>query len=598
MSGKAKLGVVVAAALAVAGVEQPVAAQQAALTAPGAPKSLADTLRGASLVLSTLAETRPAPADVMAAARADYGRLLGALYDQGHYSGVISIRVDGREAADIPALHTPDRIGRVDITVQPGPPFRFARAQIAPLAPGTELPPGFAPGQPAPSGVISQAAQAGVDGWRDLGHAKAEPAGQDITADHARALLDARIALAPGPRLRFGPVTVTGNQRVRTARVAQIAGLPEGRVFSPDDMRRAAERLRRTGAFRSVTLQEAEDIGPGDLLPIDILVTEEKPRRIGFGAEIASSEGLTLTGYWLHRNLLGGAERLRFDGEISGIGGETGGEDYSLSASFSRPATFTPDTSLTFDALLEARSEPDYDIESFELGGGLAHVFSESLSGAVSLNYRQSRITDATGTTDFSTLSLPISLTWDRRDDRLNPTQGVYLDAEAMPFVGLSGADSGARLTAEARAYRGFADGRIVAAARLQLGSVLGASLDGTPRDFLFYSGGGGTVRGQDYQSLGVTALPGGVRSGGQHFLGLQAELRTRVTEKIGLVAFYDWGYVAAEDWGDGFDGTHSGAGLGLRYQTPIGPIRLDVAVPVSGGGEGAQIYLGIGQAF
>lgn len=592
---RAWAGVALAALL----LSAPAKAQEAALAAPGAPAALVKSLRGASLVLTTLAEGPVPASDVMAAARADYGRLLGALYAEGYYSGVISIRVDGREAADIPVLDDPTRIARIEITVQPGLPFRFSRAEVAPLAPGTELPPEFAVGQPAPSGVISEAVRAGVEGWRDVGHAKAEPAGQEIVADHAAATLDARVSLAPGPRLRFGPLAVTGNVRVRTERIEEIAGLPEGETFSPDELRRAAERLRRTGAFRSVSLRDAEEPGPGDLLPIAALVDEEKPRRLGFGAEISSSEGLRLTGYWLHRNLLGGAERLRFDGEIAGIGGETGGEDYRLGASFARPATFTPDTAFTLDALAEQRFEPDYDIQGFEFGVGLSHVFSDTLSGTVSLRYRQSRIEDATGVTDFSTLSLPVSLAWDRRDDRLSPTDGFYLEAEAMPFVGLdTSSGSGARLSADARAYRGFGDGRFIAAARLQLGSIFGPNLADTPRDFLFYSGGGGTVRGQDYQSLAVTALPGGIRSGGQHFLGLQAELRARVTEKIGVVAFYDWGYVAAQDWGDAFDGSHAGAGLGLRYDTGIGPIRFDVAVPVSGGGEGAQIYIGIGQAF
>lgn len=586
------------AALAALLTTAPARAQEATLSAPGAPEELAKDLRGASLVLTALAQGPVPSSDVMAAARADYGRLIGALYAAGHYSGVISIRVDGREAASIPVLDDPARIARIEITVEPGPPFRFSRAEVAPLAPGTVLPPEFAVGQPAPSGVISDAVQAGIEGWRDVGHAKAEPAGQEIAADHDNATLDARVRLAPGPRLRFGPLTVTGNARVRTERIEEIAGLPEGETFSPAEMRRAAERLRRSGAFRSVSLREAEDPGPGDLLPIGLLVAEEKPRRLGFGAEVSSSEGLRLTGYWLHRNLLGGAERLRFDGEIAGIGGETGGEDYRLAVSYARPATFTPDTSLTLDALAEQRFEPDYDIQGFEIGAGLTHIFSETLSGAASLRYRQSRVEDAAGTTDFSTLTLPISLTWDRRDDRLNPANGIYIEAETMPFLGIETSGSGARLDVDARAYRGFGDGRFVAAARLQLGSIFGPSLAETPRDFLFYSGGGGSVRGQDYQSLGVTALPGGIRSGGQHFLGLQAELRARVTEKIGVVAFYDWGYLAAQDWGDAFDGSHSGAGLGLRYDTGIGPIRFDVAVPVSGGGEGAQIYIGIGQAF
>lgn len=585
-----------AGAVAASLLAAPAGAQEAVLLAPGAPAALADSLRGASLVLSTLAEGPVPASDAMAAARADYGRLLGALYAAGRYSGTISVKVDGSEAASIPVLDDPARIARIEITVEPGPEFRFARAELAPLAPGTVLPPDFAAGGFAGSEVIAEAARAGVEGWRAAGHARAAPAGQAITADHASATLDARIALDPGPRLRFGPLAVSGNERVRTERVRAIAGLPEGELFSPRELDRSAERLRRSGAFRSVSLSEAEAAGPGDLIGIEALLDEAPPRRIGFGAELSSAEGLTLSGYWMHRNLFGGAERLRIDGEIGGIGGQTGGEDYRLAVGFARPATFTPDTTLTLDASAEQLFEPDYDIAAVEIGGGLAHVFSESLSGAVSLSFRASRVEDAAGVTEFQTVALPVSAIWDRRDDPLNPTGGFYLAAEAMPFAGIKTAGTGARVTGDARAYLGLGEGRFVLAGRLQFGSVLGPGIADTPRDFLFYSGGGGTVRGQDYQSLGVTALPGGVRSGGQQFLGLQAEVRARVSEKIGVVGFADWGYVAAEGWGDA--ASHAGAGIGLRYDTGIGPIRLDLAAPVSSGGKGVQIYIGIGQAF
>lgn len=584
---------------AVLTLASPASGQDLIFLTPGASEDLRKQLRGASLVAQTLAAA-PVPAgDVMAAARAEYGRLLGALYARGHYSGVISVRVDGREAADVPVLDDPERIDRVEIRVDPGPAFRFSETSIGPLAGGTELPEEFAPGQPAPSGVIRDAVGAAVDAWREAGHARAEPSGQDIAANHSSQTLAARVTLDPGPRLRFGPLSVSGNRRVRTERVVAIAGLPEGDWFSTSALRRSAERLRRTGAFRSVALSEAETIAPGGLLPIFATVEEERPRRIGFGAEVSSVEGARLTAYWMHRNLLGGAERLRIDGEIAGLGGETGGEDYRVALSFSRPATFTPDTALAFDAKAERLLEPDFDLTSFEIGAGLDHVFSDSLTGKVRVTYREARVEDAAGTTTFRALTLPASAIWDRRDGKLDPVGGFYLEAGAMPFVGFGSTGSGAKLTLDARGYRAFgAEDRFVVATRIQVGSVLGSALAETPRDFLFYSGGGGTVRGQDYQSLGVTALPGGVRSGGQHFFGVQTELRSKVTERIGVVAFYDAGYVAADDWGDTFGDWHSGAGLGLRYDTGIGPIRVDLGVPLDDTSEGVQIYIGIGQAF
>ena len=120
------------------------AAQEVTITAPGADDDLLDLLRDASLSRSLGDDGDPRPQDYIAAARADYRRLLTALYAAGHYSGVISITVNGREASNIAPLAAPDRIDSIDITVNPGPLFTFGVADIAPVAPDTELPEGFA----------------------------------------------------------------------------------------------------------------------------------------------------------------------------------------------------------------------------------------------------------------------------------------------------------------------------------------------------------------------------------------------------------------------------------------------------------------------
>ena len=142
----------------------------------------------------------------------------------------------------------------------------------------------------------------------------------------------------------------------------------------------------------------------------------------------------------------------------------------------------------------------------------------------------------------------------------------------------------------------------MVLAGRLQGGAILGSSVAGTPRDFLFYTGGGGTVRGQPYQSLGVTVLgpPGAeFKTGGTYFLAASAEVRAKVTEKIGVVGFVDAGQVSVGGFNDASANWQAGAGLGLRYATGFGPLRLDVATPVGGDtGQGVQIYVGIGQSF
>jgi translocation and assembly module TamA len=566
-------------------------------------RDLADSLRKSSLIVQTKAEDDYTAQEIFAAARADYGRLLSVLYANGRYSGVIRILIDGRDVAGIAPLDAPDRIGKITVFVGPGPQFRFTKARIDPLARNTVLPPEFAIGAPAASDQISAAAAAAVDGWRAEGYAKAVVSDQSIVADHPNRSLAVNVAIDPGPQLRFGTLTVKGAGQMRIQRIRKIAGLPVGDVYSPAELDRAAERLRRTGVFRSVSLVEEDAITPPDVLGVTAVLVHEKLRRYRYGAEIASFDGLTLTGGWLHRNLLGGGERLNVEGAIRNIGAQQSGIDYTLGVSIERPATLTPDTTARLSSNLSHLDEVDYSANSFDFGLGFRHYFSDELTmrAGIAFDFIDGR--DGSGTFTYRNLSLPLGATWDRRDDPKNATKGFYLDAEAKPFLGFGTTGSGVRLTFDARGYRGFGDKKgLVLAARLQGGAIYGARLLDVPRDDLFYSGGGGTVRGQPYQSLGIKINRGfgpDFQVGGTHYLGASFEARTKITDKIGLVGFLDAGQISADGFFGSLGDWHAGAGLGVRYDTGLGPIRVDLAAPVAGAtGKGVQLYVGLGQSF
>lgn len=576
------------------------ALQPVTLSLPAAAEDLRSTLEGASLTRAAQTEGRTGAQEVFAAAQADYGRILGALYAAGHYSGTISIKIDGREAADIQPLNAPRQINRVQITVDPGPQFKFSRAELSPKAYRTELPAGFAKGEPALSGMVRTAAQVGIDAWRDVGHAKAKIGDQSLTADHRQALLDARLTLAPGPKATFGKLSFSGQKRMKLYRLHKIAGLPEGETYSPEDMRKASERLRRSGVFRSVALTEAETLGPNNTLDVHAQVSEMPLRRLGFGIEATTTEGISLSTSWMHRNLLGGAERLLLEGALTHIGlDNAGGIDWRLGAELERPASFTPDTTARLTLGFEHRTDEDEVLDIFGFGFGLRHHFSDTLTAKADLKYGIVRAEAGGVERTYRSLSLPMGATWDRRDNAFDPKRGFWIDAEIMPFQGFGQTGSGIRAKWDARGYRS-AGKRLVFAARLQGGLIEGADIMDVPRDYLFWSGGGGTVRGFGYQSLGVNSPGRGVQIGGTEFLGGSFEVRAKATESIGIVAFADYGRISDSQLTSApLDNWHVGAGLGLRYGTPIGPIRLDIAAPVAGrDGDGVQFYLGIGQAF
>lgn len=587
-------------------------AQEVTLVLPAEREGLRGRLTDASLTLS-LGQDSPANGqDYVAAARADYRRILAGLYAEGFYGGEISITVDGREASGLAALDAPDAVGSVVINVTPGPRFTFGTAQVGPLTPTTTLPEAFATGEVARTPAIREAVSAAVRGWQEDGHAKASSAGQQITAIHPEDRLDVTVQIAPGPRLSFGTLTIEGNEDVRTARVNEIAGLPTGEVYSPAELERSANRLRRTGTFQSVAYIESDTIGPDNSLPFTLQVTEQIPRRIGAGAELSSTEGLTVSAYWLHRNLLGGAERFRVDAEISEIntsddGFGADGTDYSVQLSFGRPSTFRSNADLTITAEIKRDDAPTYLLDSAGIEAGLIKYVRDDLTYQMGLGVLTAREQTSFRDRGYTLLTGPLQGTLEQRNDPLDATTGYFLDLELTPFLAVSGGESGARFYADGRVYRSFGETeRLTLAARGQFGSVIGADVLSAPADYLFYAGGGGTVRGQPFQSLAIdsTADFGAgltdIRTGGASFLGGQFEARVSITDQISAVGFYDIALIGEEAFPMADDNWQAGAGIGLRYDTGIGPIRLDLATPATGdsAGERIEVYIGIGQSF
>ncbi len=567
----------------------------------GADDAVANRLRGASVLVPLADQSVDDPQEVLAAARAEYSRLLGALYDMGYYGGVITVSIDGREAASIPALETPPRIRSVVVTVSPGPIYTFSRAAVAPVAQGTEIPEGYAAGEPARTSAIRATAQAAVTGWRRLGYAKAEISDQSIVADHRSDTVASDLRLAPGRQLRYGTITVRGANRVREDRILYMSGLRRAdQTFNPDELERAANRIRRSGAFRSVAVVEAEQANPDGTIDITLQVAEERRRRYGIGFEFSTVEGFGIDAFWLHRNLFGGAERLLIEGSWTSIGGDyTGGEDFSLSARFTRTSSFGPDTDFYIFTEVDELNQPTFNSNSASIEVGYTRIVGENLNVAAAVGLQFTSVREDGDTTEYYMLTLPLQATYDTRDSVLNATRGFYLDADVTPFLGFDQTDSGLYFYGDGRTYYTVGEAvPVTLAGRLQVGSIAGARLDRVPNDMRFFSGGGGTVRGQDYESLGITL--NGQASGGASLVVLSAEARAAVTDTIGVVAFTDFGVVGAdpfiEDWGN----NQSGAGIGLRYVTPIGPLRVDVAFPVEGVTEADSyyIYIGIGQAF
>lgn len=571
---------------------------------------VANAIRNASALIADQGAPASGAAGLLAKARSDYRRILAALYNQGYYGGAISILVGGKEAANLPVdTDLPDPVAVV-LKVDAGPLFRFGNVNIvhrAPLASheGDEVEQpevaGFGAGLVAKATVVARAEQLAVEAWRQQGYAEAEVVDRKVVANHATDTVDVTITVAPGRHATVGEIGVSGTSRMDPVFVARQTGLNPGDDYDPDDIARAQKRLARLDVFRAMRIEAAGAIGTDGVLPFNVIVEEQAERRFGVGATYSTIDGLGVEGFHLWRNLFGRAERLRLDAKVAGINWPISTEefDYAFGGTFTKPGFLNPDNDLVAAISAERSVLPAYTETSASARAGMTQYLTDQLTLDGSAYYERSLFEDDFGTRNFSLVGLTGGLIWDARDNPSDATEGFYVNVTAEPFYEFYYGNPAFRTTAEVRGYLSVMGGnQLVLAGRAKVGALVGPALDEIPPDRLFFAGGGGSVRGYGYKSIGVDG-PGDTVTGGKYLVEGSLEARYKVTSDIGVVAFVDGGYVAADSL-PGLDQLRLGVGAGVRYYTGLGPLRLDVAIPLNKrpGDPDYALYVGIGQAF
>ncbi|MFD9898437.1 autotransporter assembly complex family protein [Mesorhizobium sp. NPDC059025] len=550
-------------------------------------------------------EERPVSGSLglMTKARGDREQLVAALYEDARYEGVVDIAIAGKSLDDLPpdAEFKGQQPVPVTITIRPGQKFTLGDIRLKGDAAGMASADfGLISGGDAGSGAVLKAEARLVKALKDEGRPLAKVTDREVVADHDNGRLDVTLTVEAGPVAGIGQTTVEGTEAVDREFTEYMTGLKRGERYSPKQIEDARDRLLGLEVFNSVSLKEGEKLDVDGNIPIGVEVSERKPRYFGVGGTFSNTEGLGLEGYWGHRNLFGRAEKLRIEGKISGIGANALGElNYNAGIMFEKPGVVGP-ASKFFANLKTVYEHPDaYDRFSTKGGMGLSYELDkrQTVSAEVSLDY--SKITDSFGKHDYLIASVPLQYVFDNRDNKLNPKSGFRLLAYAEPSYDLLNGATFVKLRGEGSAYQAIdTGGRFVLAGRVALGSIVGAGLQDVPADRRFYSGGGGSVRGYAYQGIGPKDI-NGKPTGGLSYFETSAEMRIGITDTIGIVPFVDAGTVSTSQFPD-FSNVKVGAGVGLRYITPFGPLRIDGAVPLNRepGDPRFGIYAGIGQAF
>lgn len=546
---------------------------------------------------------------LIARARADHEQLTAVMYAEARYGVRIEITIDGVDLNDAAVERMPDAEGReipVVIRVSPGPRFRFGKVGISQTrsTPGPQVmrPEDYnlISGQPARSEVIVAAIDQLVEHWRSKGYPLARVASKNVAADHARHEVDITISIEPGPPAVYGWVSVVGAKDFDSNTIAEQSAITTGKQFDPEDLRKSRERLRKLEGIESVRITEGESVDANGGIPITLEVSERKPRYIGGAASVSTLDGAEVSAYWGHRNLFGEGESLRVEGSIMRLGAEAFEDlEFDAGAIFEKPGIYDIDTKLFAEFRL-ARDNPDpYDAHSARMQVGISHKFTPTTTGSIAIEAEQTRIEDAFGTRDHTLLSTPADINYDARDNRLDPTGGLHAIARFTPVADVAEADAFLATDFHFAAYQAAEPGDwLVLAARVGVGSVAGASLSDVPASYRFFAGGGGSVRGYEYRSLGPVV--DGQLAGGLSYVSASAELRWRISQQFGLVPFIDVATVSKSAAPRFSETIYLGAGLGVRYYTALGPLRFDLAVPLTerDGRSKFGIYVGLGQAF
>ena len=579
---------------------------------PDSDSSFLSDLEAASLLIGKQETAPSGTVGLIQRARDDWANLVGKLYELGRFGATVEIFLDGRPLDNISVTETLGTGGRqveVVIAIDPGPSFTFGRVALegSPESVGRDAMAGagLVEGEPASATIIYKAADAVVLAWRREGHPFARIANQKIIADHASRTVDVTFDVAPGSYATIGDATVSGASALDPDFILQQAEVPVGAPYHPDIIARISKNLKRIDALGSAIVKTGDHVDAAGRVPLLIEVSERPPRTIGAGGFLSTTEGVGGEVFWLHRNLLGGGEKLRIETTLSREITSNSYDDidtYSgrIGFQYEVPGVYGPRVDwLARGMALQEHVHP-YERKGFVFETGYAYRMTDELTLTGTVQYDWAHIVDAYGSGDFSLVSTLLLAVYDSRDNALDATSGMYARLVAEPQYATNSGSVFFTSDAEVRLYQALDDeGRFVLAARGKAGTIAGADLNEIPAHRRFYAGGGGSVRGYDYLDIGPS-VPGYGPTGGLSRVEGSLEARLRVSDTIGIVGFADAGYVAETSLLGGDDVFQVAAGLGLRYYTAVGPLRLDVAVPINPrkGDPDFAVYFGIGQSF
>jgi translocation and assembly module TamA len=620
--------------------------------------SMDATLRATS-ELAALRDTAPvSPFGLIARARGEIDRLKTVLESYGYYQSAVTITIEGLGlsstglAAALTALPK-DQSAHVAITFNLGPLYHLRKVDIEGAVP--EAAQGaftLKPGDPAVAANVLGAGARLLTALQESGYAFAKVDPPVAYEDQTLPVLDVSFRVDAGARATIGEIRLEGLERVHEKLVRRRLTLRSGQLYNPTAIEAARRDLLSLGPFAAISVGVGKAVDSTGGVPITFTLRERKRHAVALNAaystDLGGSGGVT----WSDRNVFGNAERLTIAASALNLGGTaTTGIGYDTSAKFLKPEFGHRDQSLQIAVGAIKQSLQAYDQKAVTTGVTLTRKLSSIWTVSAGVATANEQVIQETNTPQYNAvaptiplypqvtynytlIALPLSLSYDSThlasplDD---PLHGMRDSLSITPTQSLGHPNASFVISQiKLAAYfdlhgLGLTDpGRSVLAARALAGQAQGAGEFSLPPDQRFYGGGSGTIRGYRYQSVGPQFPADGNPIGGTAIIAGTLEFRQRIAANWGGAVFVDGGQVSSS-LKPLPNQLRIGYGIGARYYTPIGPIRLDVAVPtrrhsfqtsqgvvtdkngvVTGvtlekgvvKDDAFEIYIGLGQAF
>ncbi|WP_300381372.1 autotransporter assembly complex family protein [Henriciella sp.] len=550
-----------------------------------------DTVRGAmpdEADAKTVLEVRRQGRRAAKSARA-------ALNSIGHYDPEIDLSIEDTEPPEAILRVDPGprfALGRVAVTFTGAPPVEDTASRIR-----SELP--VKQGQPAIPSQVIDAERWIVSRLREDGYPYAEVHDKRVVGDRDAETIQVRYGVHAGPRVAFGEtVFPTDNAATKPSYLRRLIPYEAGETYTPDALASLNSRLVETRLFRVARATLADEpSGTTDsgleIRDVVVKLTERERNTIGLGASYSTAEGFGVNAEFVRRNLSGRGDTLTTELTVAEL-------ERSLDVTWRRPNEFGYGRGLVLNAGLIDETTDAYDRQAVTLGAAFEVIKSPEFTYSYGVNAEIGREEDEFGERDLQIVSVFADGRLDKTDSLLDPRKGFRINGRVEPTYAFGDeANPYVRSVGQISGYVPFdEERRFVLAGRLKAGAVLGTEAANVPVDDRFYSGGGGSVRGYAYQAIGPRS-DDGTPLGGKSVVEASIEGRYRIRPNIGIVAFLDAGSVSTDEFSN-FQDARYGAGIGVRYTTPAGPIRFDVATPLNPTDfdDPVQIYISIGQAF